>query len=476
MLTKNSIAQEVRGTHRYGRLFRQAGACRGVPGNPKGYTLYVVLLILAVGVVLFTVSIAGIRSVRLFAKREVQMRQAKLLAESGIIRTEYFLNGGDGHSFGWETPGYEETIDSIGKITIAVERFGLYARVRSTGKRLSCERTIQTLFGRSVPEPLMPSLTLTGHVGGLILHNGSRVEGQIVLHHGSVYSKKNGAPLPDYARRLTQRESPPLPFDSLQLPMLFAKWQQRMETFGKAEGGIPGPLILDGQKDTLVKELPLHVKGDCVLRNIRIDGAVIAVDGTCTVGMNASVNNTAVYAKRIVVESGVTGASFFYSDSTIVIAGGNHNSQFCAIDSIAVRAGVVFGPMNVLAGYRRIRKVEGRGEAGGGIFLDDNATVGGTIICCSATGADRSTMAPSITFGKKSVVKGAIVTDGDCYMYECTILGRLWARSIVARDAGMSYTNYLIASTISTDAEEHRFPLLGELPMRIVCQQARQLP
>lgn len=432
-----------------------------------GYTLYLVLLILSISVVLFTITVREIRSVRIFAKKEVQKSQAKLLAESGIIRTEYFLNGGDGHDVNWETAGFEEKVGDYGAIHLSVERFGFFSRVVSTGTRQATSCTVNRLFGRTVPKLLEPSLTLTGHVGGLILQKGSSVEGKIVLHHGYVYARKKGQPLREYTRRLTLRESPLLPFDTLLIPELFEKLKAERAAFLK-NSKAKGSIMIDHTNDTLLKQGTLVVNGDCSIKTDRCKDAVIVVEGTCTVEHGADIRNTACYAGTIIIEEGNSSASLFYSEKTIQISGGSHGSQFCAGDSIIVKKDAGFGSMAILAGLRQEYTVDSLTKSGGGIYVDDYCIVKGTVICAAATGINRNAMSSSIVFGSETEITATVVTDGDCRFYKSNLKGRLWARSIVAKDAEGTYTNYLIESSIEENPDEIPFPLLGEPPMEIV--------
>ncbi len=369
---------------------------------------------------------------RIFAKTEVQLRQAKLLAESGVVRAEFFLNGGDGRSFTWETQGYEERIGEFGVIRLAVERFGLFSRLSSTGIRHATGMTLHGLFGRTVPAVLSPSLTLSGHVGGLILHKGSVVEGEIVLHHGYVYARKRGSPLPDYTRRLILRESPPLPFDTLIIPELFGVCSRRRGSLLEKSGS-HGTMVLRDDNDSLIGKGPLAVAGDCVIRSSECDYALIAVKGTCTVEQGSRVDNTTILAERIVCEPGCSSrGSLFFCEKNAVVSGGYHNSQFLSRDSVVVRKSAEFGKMTVLASLRSKDVKDSAATAGGGIHCGDGSALRGTLVSCASPGVNRNLMSPSVVLGNGTTLTGAIVTDGDCRLYECEIRGRLWARSIVA--------------------------------------------
>ena len=447
-----------------------------LPANRRGYTLYLVMLILAVAGILFSITIADIRRVRVTSKKEVQRTQAKLLAQSGMMRTEYFLNGGDGHSPAWETDNYEEKVDTFGVINLKVEKFGLFSRVISTGRRLTTGYTLTGLFGRTVPRELEPSLTLTGHVGGLILHKGSSVEGKIVLHHGYVYARKKGTPLPDYTRRLILRESAPLPFDSLELPRIFESYLSKRKSARSQSSGSAGPILLDGSNDSLLGIKPLIVNGDCRITAPRCNGAEIAVSGTCTIEPAAGVYNSFCTASRVIINGGTTESSFFFSEQTIMVNRGNHNSQFLACDSIVIKNEASTGPMALFAAYREKVQKDSFNLITGGIYSDPDMKLKGVFLSCSEPGIPYSSMSPSIVIGNGCRIDGVVVTDGDCFLQDAAVTGRLWARAIVARDDEGSYTNYLVNSSIRLPVSETPFPLLGELPMKIAIRLSRFPP
>ncbi len=449
-------------------ILRAKGNYILLSSNYKGYTLYLVLLVLSIASVIFSISIADIRSIKVKSKMEVQKRQAKLLSESGIIRTEFFLNGGDGHNISWETPGYDEGFNDYGNIHLKVQRFGFFSRVISIGRRITVVCTTQGLFGRTAPPLLSPSLTLTGHIGGLILQKGAFVEGEIVLHHGYVYDKKNGYPLPDYTRRLILRESPSLPFDTTEMPAIYERYSKYAEEHIRGANKLSGTIIIADNNDSLLKRTPLVVNGDCRILTNRCRNAIIIVSGLCTIETGAMVVSSLCCAERIICEGGMSNSSLFFAQKTISVSGGIHNSQFLAKDTIKSAASAFFGSMNLFAGYREEIRKDTLSFVSGGVIFDNNTRIRGTVICCTAPGIKRNILSPSIIFGKGCKVSGYVITDGDCYLYECDIAGRLWARAIIARDTEGSYINYMFGSTIRFETADYCFPLLGDIPVKIV--------
>lgn len=460
-LRSNTVMHQKPGTT------RQQHSCFSsvVTGN-SGYTLYLLLIILSITAILFSVTIAHLRRSRIFIQKELQRSQAKLLATSGMVRTEYFLNGGDGHTLGWETGGYEERVDDYGKIGIVAEQFGLYKRVTSTGKRYTTEYTASALYGRTVPAILLPALTLTGHVGGLILHKGSRIEGDIVLHHGYVYAKKRGNPLPDYTRRLVFKESDQLPFDTSLIPELCSRLTQQITSAsGKNQ---QQSITISSANDTLLQHRPLVINGDCRLITAHCRDADIIVKGTCTIEASVNMENSRCIAQKMVVEGGSTNASLLFAVKSLTIQAGTHSSQFICSDTITVAQPATCAAATILAGVRTASVKDSQTVCNGGIYLAKNSTFKGTIICCNAPGINKSMLSPSIVIGKGCTITGTIITDSDVEIYECTITGHVWARAVVAEDSEGKYTNYFIASSIRKGRQPVVFPLVGGGVVKIV--------
>ena len=69
--------------------------------NQSGYTLFLVLELITLLTILFTVMLRDIQMVRIQAIREVHRVQARMLAESGIEKADYFLNGNEGKDLFW---------------------------------------------------------------------------------------------------------------------------------------------------------------------------------------------------------------------------------------------------------------------------------------------------------------------------------------------------------------------------------------
>ncbi|HEX3020758.1 MAG TPA: hypothetical protein VHP36_10670 [Chitinispirillaceae bacterium] len=437
----------------------------GKPNNQSGYTLYTVLIILTVTAILLSLTIKHIGFTRKQTSNDIHGIQARLLAESGITRAEYFLNGGDGHSMEWETDRFEESIGNYGKILLKIRKFGLFSRIESQGIRLKNTCTISGLFGRDIPDILKPSLTLTGHVGGLILHEGSAIEGQIVLHHGDIYRERRGRPIAEYQKKLIIRESQDLPFDSLLIPELIGDLNKTHISLLSSKNALTGYLSDSNLRDCLLKNDTIVVLGDCRIEHTKVHNKLMVISGTLSINDNSSIDGSLFLAEKIIINGGNVSGTLFFSSKKTMLNGGYLNSQFYAQDTISATKEVKYGAMTVIACLRN-RSVDS--TLTGGICFEAGTSFKGTVIGYVDNSAKLSGIGPSVVFGKGSDVSGVIITNHDLDIKEIKIKGYVWARTIMTLYNGMSFTNYLINSTISQPDKEFFFPMIGELPARIL--------
>lgn len=432
--------------------------------NESGYILYTVLIILTAIAILLPLTFKHTSFTRKQTVAYTNRAQARFLAESGLTRAEYFLNGGDGHSMDWETERFEESFGDYGKNILKSRKFGLFSRIESQGIRQKATFTISGLFGRDVPAILKPSLTLTGHVGGLILHEGSSIEGQIVLHHGDIYRKRRGRPLADYQKRLITRESQDLPFDSVLIPQLVSDLNKTHITLLSYGNVLNGNLSDNNLREYALKTDTIVVLGDCHIDNAEIENKLIVLSGTLSINDKAAVEGSQFFAEKIIINGGHINGSLFFSSTKTMLNGGYLNSQFFGQDTISSAKEVKYGPMAIITCIRSRLKDS---TITGGIYFDDGTSFKGTVIGYVDNTAKQSSLGPSVVFGKGSNVSAVIITNHDLDIKQVQIKGHVWARTIMTHYNGSSFINYLINSTISKPDNECFFPLLGALPARI---------
>jgi hypothetical protein len=433
--------------------------------NESGYALYTVLVIFTVIAISLPLAFKHTVFTRKQTANCLNRTQARFLAESGITRAEYFLNGGDGHSMDWETERFEETFGDYGKILLKSRKFGFFSRIESQGIRQRTTFTIHGLFGRDIPVILKPSLTLTGHVGGLILHEGSTIEGHIVLHHGDIYRERRGRPLADYQKKLIIRESPDLPFDSVLIQELIADFDNTHISLLSYGNALRGNRSDDNLSEYILKSDTIVVLGDCFIDNTEIKDKLFVLSGTLSINDKASIEGSQFFAEKIIINGGNVSGSLFFSSSKIRLNGGYLNSQFFAQDTITASKEVKYGLATVITCIRSKSKDS---TVTGGIYFDEQTSFRGIVIGYVDNTAKLSTPGPSVVFGRGSDISGVIITNHDLDIKQVQIKGHVWARTIITFHNRSSFTNYLINSTISKPDKECFFPLLSALPARII--------
>src|SRR5512133_2363434 len=120
--------------HRSGRRTRGAGGEVNLPSNNRGFTVYIVLAILSIAILMISVLLLRINAVQKFSSAAVKKTQAYHLALSGVERASYFLSGGDNHNIDWECENYSEKIGDFGAITLQNRKYGVFAKLTSTGQ------------------------------------------------------------------------------------------------------------------------------------------------------------------------------------------------------------------------------------------------------------------------------------------------------------------------------------------------------
>jgi hypothetical protein len=434
--------------------------------NSSGYILYTLLIVSSISFIIFLVIVYTIRSAIHISSHAIGILQAHYLAESGIARAEYFLNGNDGHSITWETDNFEEKLTDFGTIRISVKTFGLYSRILSIGKRYVFSDSLQGLTGRTVPASLQHTLVLTSVSGGCLFLENTGVLGTIVLHHGYITNKPHGRrPVPGYEKRVFTIPSPRVPFDSI-------NFTKKIESLINTVSLKPDTLsnvnnITKSKNDTIASSNTISIDGDLHIEST-ISHKNYCVKGTAYLTEKASCKDILLKAQKISINGSLTEHSLFVADSGILVHGGYHNSQFIATDSIIVTGDAGFGLANCITTLRKIRKDS---SFTGGIYIKSEREIKGTIISLIDPKCVESKLVPydvSISLKPGFRLKGYIISDHDIDIQKGTIEGGVWTRSVLTKYNSISYTNALIGMTMKPLKECILFPLIGDPPIKIV--------
>lgn len=431
--------------------------------NESGYTLFLVIEMITILAILFTITLTDIQMVRIQAIREIHRVQAHLLAESGIAKAENFLNGNRGLL--WESNGDSDSIPLYGTVTAAAHRFGLYTDVVGSGTRVRTTSTVTAIAGRTLPDLCKPVLTLHGKVGGLALMPGSNIKGTVVLSHGRICKGETTQEVRETGLAVEKRESTTLPFDSSQATSMVLRLSREQAAACSLKTAIQNQIVLVSEKDSIGRQDTIVVNGNCRIEKGNYYNKKIITSGTLTLTGDARCVLCAFLAQRVVVENGKSDWCLFYSSKKCSISGGKHNSQFLGSDTIVIGNKVDFGPMSLWMLWR-----QGVADSTAALYIASNATVNGTIICCSDTLARRSARVPSIIFGKGCRLNGVCMSDGDIDMNGAEIKGHLWVRSIVTSNNRKGYINYLFNVRLEEPAVDVIFPLIGTAPAQVMVE------
>jgi hypothetical protein len=435
----------------------------------SGYILYTLLILSSISFIIFLLTLYSIRSALHASSHAVDSSQAHDLAQSGIARAEYFLNGNDGHSISWETDNYEEQMNGFGGIKISVKKFGFFSRILSIGQRKLIADSISGLASRTVPDLFKHSMVLTSVSGGCLFLVNTTVQGTIVLHHGYITNKPHGRrPIPVYEKRTFTFPSPKVPFDSLSYANTIQEILQNTPPEGPVIPYKEGTHSSRTTADSLFTSGKMIViEGDFFMQ-YPVSHKKIIVNGNAHIPANVSCNDLWLRAKSISINGSYSEHSLFVADSGITITGGSHNSQFIATDSIIVSGDPVLGRSNCITVLRKLRKDS---TFTGGIYIKSNRELKGSLISLIDPQCIASKMVPydvSISIHPGFHLKGYIITDHDIDIQNGILEGGMWVRSVLTRYNSVSYTNALIGVTIKALKEEISFPLIGDPPLRVI--------
>lgn len=432
----------------------------------KGFTLYLVVVLITVMGTLISISL----SYRYSSLRQIiyhsNASKATSLAYSGLERAEYFLNGGDNHSMNWETELFKESFPTgktTGEIKLTCSRFALLSRIESVGTVLQKSDTISALFGRSVPQEFFRAITLTGHIGGMILHKGTTIDGIVKIHHGSIKRGKNRIPIAGAEKWTENGESPTYPFSIDPIRHYF---EQCEEVLTKEHTDYLGTVYINDNRDTLLLRDTLWINGSLTLDNLTIEDKVFIVQDGVSITKGSSLREVVIIAKKEIKLLGSSHNSQFYSDSSVIIAEGSHQSQFLSPDVIEVSKKATFPTFSF---WINRRKVVGDTTLTGKIIFEPQGVYRGHTVSFTDSIEDKSKLhyETSIALGKYCTYEGTLMSDGDLSLIYTTIKGSLWCRSIVSYDEGTSYKNWILGCTISSSVDNIPYLMIGKEPATI---------
>ena len=438
-----------------------------------GYILYIVLIILSIVGILSSIVIYSLRATETSVLSDIKKYQARLLAESGIARAEYFLNGGDGHDMNWETDSLIEPVENAGLLKMTCKRFGAYARIvcQGTSRNASCVMT--SVVGRNRPDTLSPVITLSGSIRGVVICSPMLLQGAVVLRVDSVYhcDTQGGQPKKKHSPLVTtiNRASDSLPFSPATLDTVFQKMQAAMTQTACDSNTLRGNLAISRASDSLISRRKITALGDCELDHVVLIDKTVVVSGTLTLGDSVHCVFCVFIAKNCEIKSGVTDKCLFYSKGKQAVSGGVHDSQFFSEDSIIIGKNARFGDMTLMVSRRNTQRSKSDTVRHGGIYYEEGGSSKGCAICYCDSSAIKGNAGRGslIVMGNACSFIGYLITDGDIELGSDDIEGHLWAKTVVGRKDANKKINWLYAKSIRPLRRDMPFPLLGGGPIKI---------
>jgi hypothetical protein len=328
---------------------------------------------------------------------------------------------------------------------------------------------VDGLAGRTAPENLAPTLTITGTGNGFVVDPQCRLDGSIALASGNVKSSTTFRNAPGFEKRTIRVGSERLPFDPeplsaqadglarLRLALVSDSLKRREDR------------LIDRADDTLLRHDTIVVTGSCVVSGVAIVNKTMVVGDTLVLTGNASCEWSVFASRRLRIESARSVNCLFYAHRGQRIDGGTHESQFFCDDSISVSRGAVPAPMGTLWISRR--SAEHDTVVHGGIFFDSSGVYVGTAICYIDSGAASPGLFREydVLLGRRSRFRGYLVSDGTVLLPPCTVLGRVWAPSVRGvNPQGYPVGSSLFGVTMDPQCGEVLFPLVGSTPVAIL--------
>jgi len=437
--------------------------------NQSGYVIHFVVILLMIIAIFATMSTYNANVAARLSVRDQQSVQARHLAQSGVARTQFFLNGGEGRDLSWETDSFVEAIAGYGSITLACRRIGLLDWYSSTGKRIQSTTTIAGAVARQAPDTLAAIITLTGRIRGLLVDNKTHLSGQVVLADGSVVYGERRRALPGSQKWTRNRASPPFPFRVSVVDSAVNAMGAALSRWVKADSFTGcGSVDIGRQDDSLLLRDSVLVRGDCRLRGVNVTNKRFLVGGTLSVEAGTVCDRSVFYATRVTLVESRTSQCLVYSKGSLAIGSGSHASQFFSDDTITIGAKCRFGDPTLWVSRLWLAHDT---IPHGGIRFETGGTYNGVGLAYTdstrtpATGRVREW---AIQLAQSTVFRGYLVTDGSIEVPPGRIEGHLWAADLRGIDGDKKMTNCLYSVAIKKIRKPMAFPLIGEKPVRIV--------
>jgi hypothetical protein len=436
--------------------------------NSSGYIFYLVLVVLALIGTLGYITLTNTGQTQVLAARELKKLQTSLLAESGLIKAEYFLNGGDVKGILWETKGMVDSIAGKGEICVKAARFGGFTKISSAGSRQGMTCFLSGIAGRELMEEMQPVITLFGGIPGLVIDENTAITGKVVLSGGYLARGKNKQPIKEAYKWVSVKKSQHLPFDITPIKSFIDTLSAGRISLLSYPKAFQGSLTIDKSNDTIITNHDsLVVVGNCIISEGKFFGKTIVCAGFMSIGDNVECSEASFLAESLEVKGGKSDLCLFYSDKNMKIGRGCHNSQFISTDTIFVGKDAKFEKLTVWMSFRTLKRDTLKT---GGVVFAENGDYSG---CClsfqdSTQKEKRIADMPVVVLGKNSVFNGSIITDGNVEINNNNITGHVWAGLIKTTEENkMQYVNFLFKTKIKAPIREPPFLLVGGAPVRL---------
>ena len=362
-----------------------------------------------------------------------------------------------------ETAGYEWSCSNLeitplentgGRRVLTVSPWGFYTAYTLQIDYPSYSQRYCGYAGLTGFSLLDPVFTKTGHIQNLVVMRGSYIDenSYVVLWGGTpLDSAKNF--LPDVHRKIDYIP-PPYPFDTTYVRSYFLALKKEHYGYFSDSSGLNSDTV------TLVTETDsggvFSEYTSATLTGKHTDQEMY-VRKHLTINADAHLTRCRIMAESIHIKGGFSQNCIFYSQSTMRIDDGNHNSQIFSADTMHVGGTVETSPSTLWMA------VCASDHYGSGIFFARNDLIQGTAIATRQPG--EISLRPVIHIDSGSTFKGYIITEGDLNTKFCTIIGSVYCGEIKTSFENWNYSGYMIGVNLLKPDTELCLPLLGDNPL-----------